>query len=235
MSYYKCKRFSLKPKTKQIFLTIASNNVRPLDYSRCEYSKNETLNFENKLLDLMISMLDGNIQVSQINKNTIPFEYAILKVRNYYRENNINEYGEKFDKRYELYKKELSKYVDTENWEENRKFEQENKELVNNIRKEIREKLYKEEFDIFKNSIKEEINGKYYLKDNFGRTIEYIRETNRGYSFRAYSEPNYDCLLDYKLAYILKNRMGKDYEIVKYQEVQENKLELEDEEEEYEE
>ena len=34
----------------------------------------------------------------ELNKNTISFEYAILKVRNYYRENNIDEYGEKFDK-----------------------------------------------------------------------------------------------------------------------------------------
>ena len=30
MSYEKCKTISLKPKTNQIFVTIASNNSRPL-------------------------------------------------------------------------------------------------------------------------------------------------------------------------------------------------------------
>ena len=41
-------------------------------------------------------------------------------------------------------------------------------------------------------------------------------------------------LLDYKLAYILKDRMGKDYEITKFEERQENRENFEDEEEEYE-
>lgn len=234
MSYEKCKSIILKPKTSQIFITSATNNDRPLYYYKSEYRR-RILNFEDKLLELMISMLDGNIQISQLNKNTISFEYAILKIRNYYRENDINEYGEKFDKRYELCNKELSKYVDTENFEKCRKFEEENKEFVIELRTKIKRNLYKREFDLFRNSIKEKIEGKYYLKDRFGRVIEYIRETTQGYSFRTYSEPNNDCLLDYKLAYILKNRMGKNYEIVKVQEVQENKLKLEDEEEEYEE
>lgn len=234
MSYEKCKNIILKPKTNQIFLTIASNNVRPLYYGKYEYSRKETLGFEDKLLCLMISMLDGNIQISQLNKNTIQFEYAILKVRNYYRENNINEYGEKFDRRYKLYDKELSKYVDINNWEERREFEIKNEELVNTIRNNIRKELYEKEFEIFKNSIKERIDGKYYLKDGFGRIIEYVRENSYGFSYRAYEEPNNECLLNYKLAYILKNKMGKDYEIEKYEEVQENKIQLEDEEEEYE-
>ena len=235
MSYEKCKNIILKPKTNQIFITSATNNDRPLYYYKSEYTRGENLNFEDKLLNLMLSMIDGNIQISQLNKNTISFEYAILKVRNYYRENNIDEYGEKFDKRYELYNQELSKYVDTNDFEKCRKFEHDNNKFVNEIRNQVLKNLYKIEFELFKNSIKEVINGKYYIKDKFGRTIEYVRETNRGYSFRAYSEQNNDCLLNYKLAYILKNRMGKDYEIAKYQEEQENKLKLEDEEEEYEE
>ncbi len=235
MSYSKCKTISIKPKTNQIFLTVAENNVRPLDYNRCEYGSTIKGDLDDKLMYLMISMLDGNIQISQFNKNTIPFEYALLKVRNYYRENNINEYGEKYDKRYELYNQELSKYVNINDWEKRRNFEVENRKLTSDIEKNIYRKLYNKEFELFKNSIKEEIKGQYYLKDSFGRTIEYIRETSRGYSYRAYEEPTQDCLIDYKLAYILKDRMGKDVEIVKHQEVQENKFELEDEEEEYEE
>lgn len=234
MSYEKCKNIILKPKTNQIFITSATNNDRPLYYYKSEYITNETLNFEDKLLKLMLSMLDGNIQISQLNKHTIPFEYALLKVRNYYRENNIDEYGEKNDKRYELYSQELAKYVDINDWEKRRNFEIKNRELTSDIEKNIYRELYNKEFELFKNSIKEEIKGQYYLKDKFGRTIEYIRETNRGHSYRAYEEPNKECLLDYKLAYILKDRMGKDYEITKFEERQENRENFEDEEEKFE-
>lgn len=234
MSYEKCKNIILKPKTNQIFITSATNNDRPLYYYKSEYITNETLNFEDKLLKLMLSMLDGNIQISQLNKHTIPFEYALLKVRNYYRENNIDEYGEKNDKRYELYSQELAKYVDINDWEKRRNFEIKNRELTSDIEKNIYRELYNKEFELFKSSIKEEIKGQYYLKDKFGRTIEYIRETNRGHSYRAYEEPNKECLLDYKLAYILKDRMGKDYEITKFEERQENRENFEDEEEKFE-
>ena len=96
MSYEKCKNIILKPETNQIFITSATNNDRPLYYYKSEYITNETLNFEDKLLKLMLNMLDDNIQISQLNKHTIPFEYALLKLRNYYRENNIDEYGEKY-------------------------------------------------------------------------------------------------------------------------------------------
>src|SRR5699024_362577 len=187
----------------------ATNNDRPLHYYKSEYTRSGALNFEDKLLNLMLSMIDGNIQISQLNKHTIPFEYALLKLRNYYREKNIDEYGEKFDKRYELYKQ--------------RRFEQDNIKLINEIKNQVLSNLYKTEFELFKNSIKEEIKGQYYLKDKFGRTIEYIKETNRGHSYRVYEEPNKECLLDYKLAYILKDRMGKDYEITKFEERQENR------------
>lgn len=234
MSYEKCKTISLKPKTNQIFVTIASNNIRPLYYERCEYASKENCSLDDKLMYLMISMLDGNIQISQLNKNTIPFEYALLKVRNYYRNTDINKYGNKYDERHERYDKELSKYVNIEEWEKRYEFEKEHKDLVNEIQRNINKELYKEEFEIFKNSIKEEIKGKYYLKDDFGRVIEFVGETTRGYRYRAYEEPNQNCLIDYKLAYIRKDQMGDKYEIAKFEEVQENKISLEEEEEEYE-
>lgn len=231
MSYYKCKGITLKPKTNQIFTTVACNNVTPIDYSRYEYAEKENCSLDDKLMYLMISMLDGNIQISQINKSTIPFEYALLKLRNNYRENDIKEYGSKYDKRHELYSTELSKYVNIEDWKETNKFEKENKELVNKIQRDINRELYNTEFEIFKNAIEEKVEGKFYLKDDFGRVIEFVSETNRGYRYRAYEEPNNDCLLDYKLAYIRKDRMGSRYEICKYEHILENNFETEDEEE----
>ena len=103
MSYEKCKNIILKPKTNQIFITSATNNDRPLHYYKSEYTRSGALNFEDKLLNLMLSMIDGNIQISQLNKHTIPFEYALLKLKNYYREKNIDEYGEKFDSAHNEY------------------------------------------------------------------------------------------------------------------------------------
>lgn len=231
MSYSKCKTISIKPKTNQIFLTVASNNVRPLYYERCEYASKQKCSLDDKLMYLMISMLDGNIQISQYNKTTIPFEYALLKIRNNYRENDISEYGNKYDARHELYNKELAKYVDTENWKETCEFEKNNRELVNEIEREINRKLYQKEFEIFKNSIQEEIKDKYYLQDDFGRIIEFVGETTRGYRYRTYEEPNQECLIDYKLAYIRQDRMGERFKIVKYEETKEKNIELEEEEE----
>lgn len=233
MSYYKCKNISVKPKTNQIFITVASSNVRPITYYKSEYASNGKYNLEDKLMHLMISMLDYNIQISQLNKNTIPFEYAILKVREYYRKNDINSYGEKYDLRYELYKKELSKYVDTNDWEKCRKFEQENKEFVNKIETDIKKELYKEELKIFIDSMKEENKDKYYLKDDFGRVIEYVGETKRGYKYRTYKELNEESLLNYKLAYIIQKRMGDEFEINRFEKQLENTQNIEDDEEEY--
>ncbi|MDO5556337.1 MAG: hypothetical protein Q4G09_07025 [Clostridia bacterium] len=235
MSYEKCKMISIKPKSNQIFITIAPNNVIPLSYGRCEYAPKEHCSLEDKLMYLMISMLDGNIQISQLNNSTIPFEYALIKVREHFRENDINEYGSKYDKIHKLYDEELSKYVDINNWEECNKFCKENKELINKIERKINKDLYKREFEIFKKSIYEQTNDKYYLKDKYGRVIEFVRETSRGYSFRTYAEPNNDCIIDYKLACIRKEQMGKDYEIIKYEKVQESNRNEVKEEDEYEE
>lgn len=234
MSYYKCKNISVKPEKNQIFVTAASSNVRPITYYKNEYAANGKYSLKEKLMYLMISMLDGNIQISKLNKNTIPFEYATLKVREYYRKKDINLYDEKYDLRYELYKKELSKYVDTNDWEKGRKFEQENKELVDKIETDIKKELYKEELEIFIDSIKENNKDKYYIKDYFGRTIEYVGETKSGYKYRIYEEPNEACLLDYKLAYIIQKRMGNKFKINRFEKQLENTQDREeDNEEEY--
>lgn len=234
MSYYKCKNISVKSKSNQLFVTVASNNVRPITYYKNEYATNGKYSLKEKLMYLMISMLDGNIQISQLNKNTIPFEYALLKVRNYYRKKDINLYGEKYDLRYELYKKELSKYVDTNDWKKCRKFEQENTELVNKIETDIKKELYKEELKIFIDSIKENNKDKYYIKNYFGRPIEYIGETKSGHRYRTYKKLNEACLLDYKLAYIIQRRMGDEFEINRFEKKVENTQDREeDNEEEY--
>ena len=65
---------------------------------------------------------------------------------------------------------------------------------------------------------------------NSFREDEYMENTDKKKILRRLLS----YLLDYKLAYILKDRMGKDYEITKFEERQENRENFEDEEEEYE-
>lgn len=230
MSYDKCKYIAMKPKTNQIFLTVASNNVKPLYYTRFEYAAKRKISLDDKLMFLMVSMLDGNIQISQYNKSTIPFEYALIEIGNY-RKNDINEYGNKFDARRKLYRKELSQYVDVENWKEIYDFEKNNKELIDEIEIGIYKKLYQKEFEIFKKSINEHIEGRYYIQDDLGKAIEFVNKTEYGFRYREYWKPNDRCFMDYKSAVIKCNTMGKDYKPCKYEEPIREKEEEQNEEE----
>lgn len=232
MSYEMCNRITVKKKTNQIFVNVASNNVFPHDYHRCEYAKNSNYTLDDKLRFLMLSMLDGNIQITQINKNTVPYEYAMMKVREYQRDNNINDFEEKYEKRHELFKEEIKRYTDPDNWEVYKEFRKNNKELIDNIEKEIISKLYEKEFEVFKQSISEKIEGKYYITNESGNKIEFCGKTKYGFKYREYRYLHQDCLLDYKLAYIRKDYMGDKYKIEKLEEQQLEKSTEEDMEEE---
>lgn len=231
MSYDLCKYISARPEKNQIILTVANNNIRPLYYTQWEYKLSEKSNYDKKLLYLMGDFLDGNIQISQLNKTTIPFKYAILKIQEYYKKNNIDHYKDKYEKKYELYKIKLSKYADTEDWHKQVQFEKENKELVDGIINNIYKELYGTEFEIFKNAINEKIEGKYYIKDDFGHAIYIVSKSKYGYKYSQYSEPIEECLTDYKLAYIQSKMLGYEFSPCKYEEKIKN---IEDEEEEYE-
>lgn len=232
MSYEMCNRIAIKKKTNQIFLNVTSNNVYPREYHRCEYAKNQSYSLDDKLRFLMLSMLDGNIQITQINKNTIPYEYALMKVKEYQWNNNINDFEEKYEKRHELFKEEIKKYTDPDYWETYKEFSKNNKELIDNIEKDVIRKLYENEFEVFKQSITEKIEGKYYITNESGNKIEFCGKTMYGFKYREYKYLHQDCLLDYKLAYIRKFYMGDNYKIEKLEEHQIEKSTEEDMEEE---
>lgn len=224
MSYYKCKNITLKANTNQIFLTVATNNVRPLYYTKTEYAPKQNCSLDDKLMLLMISMLDGNIQISQYNKNTIPFEYALIEIKNYHIKNRIRE--DKYDTRCELYRKELSKYVNVDKWKEFYDFEKNNKNLVNKIELKVDNEVYQKEFEIFKKSINENIEGKYYIQDDLGNVIEFVKKTRYGFRYIEHSEPNEKCFMNYKSAIIKCDVMGKGYKTCKYEEnIRENEKE----------
>ena len=183
----------------------------------------------------MISMLEGNIQISQINKNTIPYEYALIKIREYYKSNSINHYEERFEKQREIFNERISQYSDPNDWKTYKEFCKNNKELVDKIESKVASELYLKEFEIFKNSINEKIEGEFYLSDKNDTIIEFCGKTKFGFKYRAYDSLDENCLLDYKLAYIRQNYMGDKFTIKKVEKLQNNKTNdeiMEDEEDE---
>ncbi|MBE5806671.1 MAG: hypothetical protein E7313_08230 [Clostridiales bacterium] len=233
MSYEMCNRIAIKKKTNQLFLNVAANNVWPHTYSRCEYAAKGNYTLDEKLMFLMESMLEGNIQISQTNKNTIPYEYALLKVHEYYRENKINHFTDRYEKRGKVFEDRIKEYTKSDDYKEYMDFCRDNKELVNKIECEVVKELYNKEFEIFKNSINEKIEGKFYIANNYGEKIEFCSKTKYGFRFRKYDYLNENCIIDnYKLAYIRQDYMGENFKIEKVEEKQKELQYEEDTEEE---
>lgn len=234
MSYEMCNRIVIKKKTNQLFLNVATNNVWPHTYSKCEYASKGNYTLDEKLMFLMESMLEGNIQISHTNKNTIPYQYALLKIHEYYRENNINHFEDRYEKKNKVFEDRIKEYTKTNDYKEYMDFCRENKELVNKIECEVVKELYNKEFEIFKDSINEKIEGKFYITNDYGQKIEFCSKTKYGITVRQYDYLNENCIIDdYKLAYIRQDYMGKNFNIEKVvekqREVQAESEDMEDE------
>lgn len=223
MSYEMCNRITLKPKTNQIFLNTTSNNVYPKTYSLWEYIRDDKYSMQDKLFFLMEDMLDGNIQISQQNKNTIPYKYALIKIREYYRKNKIDHFNDKYEQKYiiarnriltklglpeyngdyyEFRKDREDDYKKYDDWQKNNK-----EEYEKNI-DEVTKDIYKEEFDMFKKALNEKVEGKFFFTNKYGDIIEFVKETKYGYRYYLHDEIKYNCLMDYRTAVIRKNIMG---------------------------
>lgn len=234
MSYEMCNRIVIKKKTNQLFLNVATNNVWPHTYSRYEYAGKGNYTLDEKLMFLMESMLEGNIQISHTNKNTIPYQYALLKIHEYYRENNINHFEDRYEKKNKVFEDRIKEYTKTNDYKEYMDFCRDNKELVNKIECEVVKELYNKEFEIFKDSINEKIEGKFYITNDYGQKIEFCSKTKYGITVRQYDYLNENCIIDdYKLAYIRQDYMGKNFNIEKVvekqREVQAESEDMEDE------
>lgn len=91
MSYEIVKSISHKKKDNRIFITSASNNVWPRNYSRWEYMPNEKCNDEdnrNKMLHLFHGIIGGSLQLS--GSVGYKWRYAENKFREYCKNNNIS-------------------------------------------------------------------------------------------------------------------------------------------------
>ena len=236
MSYDCCRRITLDKKNNKIKCCVASSNVFPKTYGTYEFCKNEDDTFEDKLMFLYASMQSGDIQITTINDNTEKFEYAMCKVREYHRANNIDSYDDLYEKKGEVYRNKIFGFANikrsqnedeykrnSEDWESygNWKKTQDEKHI-----KEIEDKFYKEaiwevygeSFKIWKQALEEKFNGEYRVRFDKNYEVLSIGKYDRGYSRFSYtSYLGQGMKMSYKKAYILKYDMGanRDLEIIK--------------------
>lgn len=194
MSYEKCKYISLDKKNNKIKVTIASNNVLPLDWYKCELCENEqAYSFDDKLLILYVNMQQGGIQISTINDNTINFVYALYKVREYHRANNIDSYEDLYKGCHRVWEKDENK-----------------------SRLEVYKEVYGKSFEVFKKALEEKFEGKYKVVAYGWQNISKIGKYDRGYERFWYG--GRPVLMNYKQAYIFVEDMSSEsrkLEIVK--------------------
>lgn len=76
MSYYKVKAISLNKKQNKIMVNCASSNVFPITYRNSEYFKDESVDFNYKLGQLLRDISGGNLQ---LNESCYKWNYAIAK------------------------------------------------------------------------------------------------------------------------------------------------------------
>lgn len=230
MSYELCKRIVLNEKKNKIKITCASNNVRPITYSTCglcEGERYKNYTFKDKLLCLFTSMQDGNIQISTINENTEKFEYAMVKVSEYLKENNINSYTDLYEKRGLVAEQKRFAYANLkmstkeDYWERSR----ENCEIYSAWRKsqdknevEIVENriylqslwdVYADSFKVFLNALNENFEGDYKVIAYGCYNISKLGKYDRGYSRFYYGGYN-PLKMSYKKAYILLHCMNDE-------------------------
>lgn len=235
MSYELCKRISLNEKDNKIIVCIASNNVYPKTYYMseiCGGSHYEKYSFEDKLISLFHAMQTGSIQISTINSNTENFEYAMRKVNEYHKENNINSYEDLYQKasdvneakRFNFAKLEQSKNEDR--WIRAR----ENSEVYHNWRKNQDEKyiqakedefylesiweVYGDSFKVWKKAVFEKIKGQYEAIAYNCYNVTKLGKYDRGYSRFYYGSYN-PLKMSYKKAYIFSDDMNNEKRNIK--------------------
>lgn len=226
-----CKRISINEKKNVIKVCIASSNIQPMDYITCTYCKGDNFSFEDKLIRLFYDFLTGNIHFSSVNDSTENFVYAMLKVREYLKENNIDSFEDLYRKRIKVYSNNLYKTVgvydcnnsDEENYNKYIEWvKTQDKdyvdELEDNLYQQSIREVYNEPFKVFKKALYENVEGIYNLK--YGNTpIIKIGRYNRGRYDKFYCDfwnVKKGLVFSYKKAYIVqKNFIDKDLKLVK--------------------
>lgn len=98
MSYEIVKSISIK--SNGITINSATNNVYPHTYEKWKYCKDDDL--QTAKFKFMLDVLDGNFQFNQLNKSTLPYAHAKMRVRQWMEEKVLSDYHDFYEKRHGL-------------------------------------------------------------------------------------------------------------------------------------
>lgn len=98
MSYEIAKSISIK--SNGITINSACNNVYPHTYEKWGYCKHDDL--QTAKFKLMLDVLDGNIQFNQLNKSTLPYAHAKMRVKKWMEGKVLSDYKDFYEKRHGL-------------------------------------------------------------------------------------------------------------------------------------
>lgn len=212
MSYLKCKGISRKG--NKIEVNVASSNCFPITYSKSEYKQREN---QETLFWLYVDIEQGNLH---LNSSLYNYNYAMEKVREYQKENNIDSYNDLYEKSYDYYNEQF--YVlaridlTGDYWK--------NKELVNKVNKYNKEyekeletlkyksymKVYGACYEVFKKALEEKEDNTLYTL--YSDTYKYIKlKGSNGAFYYGYSSAVEKG--KYKEMYVKAKMVGRDIQV----------------------
>ena len=212
MSYLKCKGISRKG--NKIEVNVASSNCFPITYSKSEYKQREN---QETLFWLFVDMQQGNLH---LNSSLYDYNYAVEKVREYQKENNIDSYEDLYEKKYDYYNKKFLEltgidltsnyWKDKELEDKVNKYNKEHEEELDMLRYESYMKVYGASYEVFKKALEEKEDNTLYTL--YSDTYKYIKLKGvNGAFYYGYSSAVEKG--KYKEMYVKAKMVGKDIQL----------------------
>ena len=212
MSYYKCKGISRKG--NKIEVNVASSNVFPITYYKSEYKQREN---QETLFWLYVDIQQGNLH---LNSSLYNYNYAMEKVREYQKENNIDSYNDLYKKSYDYYNEQF--YVLTridltgDYWKDKElvnkvnKYNKEYEKELETLRYESYMKVYGACYEVFKKALDEKEDSTLYTL--YSDTYKYIKlKGSNGAFYYGYSSAVEKG--KYKEMYVKAKIVGRDIQV----------------------
>lgn len=212
MSYLKCKGISRKG--NKIEVNVASSNVFPKHWYKSGYKGR---NYEEQLFWLYVDIQQGNLH---LNSSLYNYNYAMEKVREYQKENNIDSYNDLYEKSYDYYNEQF--YVLTridltgDYWKDKElvnkvnKYNKEYEKELETLRYESYMKVYGACYEVFKKALDEKEDNTLYTL--YSDTYKYIKlKGSNGAFYYGYSSAVEKG--KYKEMYVKAKIVGRDIQV----------------------
>lgn len=212
MSYLKCKGISRKG--NKIEVNVASSNLFPITYYKSEYKQREN---QETLFWLYVDIQQGNLH---LNSSLYNYNYAMEKVREYQKENNIDSYNDLYKKSYDYYNEQF--YILTridltgDYWKDKElvnkvnKYKKEYEKELETLRYESYMKVYGACYEVFKKALDEKEDNTLYTL--YSDTYKYIKlKGSNGAFYYGYSSAVEKG--KYKEMYVKAKIVGKDIQV----------------------